>query len=377
MPQKLYLILLLLLCACKKERVFEYPKDLKKITNGNLKSWLEKAPFEGLWDYSGDSNTMIITNFDQVFPFAGKFKNENNNFKGRNYQNGDIYQKELVIFKDPSFGESFVYAALTYKPEELFLRDFYSEMGNVIMSGANAIHDSYTASLSETKVFEKNKKYKTVLYWVSSNNKTYLFGFYQKKNLLFQFGFPANINAKTKVLQKLKQLNNSLGLNIKEWTHLTEEQLEITQEPKSFWKDPFYGLYRKNFLHQLSVKLKNTKFKEASSKLTSAKNVDYLFFYEENKKNYNITFTKEKTALTSLDYEKSLADFEHKNIAGYYDRKLFITKVKTEAETVITYAEIYFKDYSILKITAEYPVNDTKAKAQLFDILENLRIRSY
>jgi len=79
---------------------------------------VKKSPFKGLWNYKGDANTMVVTNIEQVFPFTSKFKN-------KNFKDSDIYEAETIIFKDPTFGESFVYAVLTYEPKKFYLTNFF------------------------------------------------------------------------------------------------------------------------------------------------------------------------------------------------------------------------------------------------------------
>ena len=375
---KILFVLLLLFYSCKKERPFEYSEELNRITGENLKIWLEKSPFNGMWNYSGeDKNAIVITNIEQVFPFLGKFKNENDDFDQNSYPDNDIYQKETIVFKDSSFGESFVYAALIYEPEELFLSDFYSEMGNVVLSGADAIYDSHNARLSETMICENKSDYKAAIYWVSSNYKTYLFGFYQNKNLVFQFGFPCEANQKLKAVQKIKQINHSLGLNIKEWAEITENKLETNQTPKSFWKDPYYPLYKQNFISQLKIKIKNTQFSLQKNQYAREKGVDYLFAYEEGNKEHTISFKLEKTLLSKQEYEKELEGFEYLTMNDLSSKKLFIKKEEVANGQVSNISEIYFKDNSILKIESNYPDNDLKAKNQIVDILSNLRISSY
>lgn len=371
--------LLLLGCQSESAREFEWSEELTKTTGKHLNIWLEKSPFDGKWNESEtNKNTIVIDNIAQVFPFLGKFKNENDNFKNSLGRDSDIYQKKVTVFKDSQFGESFVYAALVYEDQALFLKDYYSEMGNVAFSGKDAIYESYTASLSETMVFGENEKYKTAIYWVNSNYKTYLFGFYQKGKLIFQFGFPCNANEKLKCLEKVKEINSALNLNIKEWAEITEAQLAVNKNPQSFWKDPYRGIYRgKSLLHEVKVKIKNTDFKELKRNLANEKGVDYIFAQENGNKQNMISFKKDETTLNKKQFEDEFKALKYISMNDTSKGKLFITSNKVVNGQVITDTQTYFKNKTTLKIQISYPENDPKAKAQLFDILTNIKISRF
>ena len=375
MKQILFIAILLLVLGCKNKRSFEWTEELEQTTGGDLKEWLKKAPFNGRWDApEKESGKMVFTNIEQVFPFIGKFNNENDDFKGV-YVDGDIYQKETTVFKDSLLGESVVYAALLYEPQELFLRDYYSESGNIILSGPSASNMYYNADLSETLTCENNSEYKTAIYWVDLNAATYLFGFYQKGNLIFQFGFPCTVNEKLKGVQKIKEINLALGLNVKEWSNVTESKLEINKSPKSFWKEPYYGVYEKRSMSQLDLKIENTEFvlQKGQSK---EKGVDYLFAYGDNNA-ISISLSLENTTLTKEEFEDEFEDFKQITLDHIKTRQLFIKKEHIVEGQFITEAAVYFRDNSILKIKSSYPENDVKAKDQLLDILSNIRISIY
>jgi len=374
-----YIVIFLFLClGCQNQRKFEWSKELEQMTNKNITAWIEKSPFNGNWNTNKTSDKITIDNRAQVFPFMGKFKNEANNFRNFSGIDSDIYQKETIIFKDSNFGESFVYASLIYKMEELFLDDFYSENGNPFFSGQNAINQNYSAKLSETMLYNKNDKYKAVVYWVNSNNKTYLFGFSQKEKLLLQFGFPSDLKNKQKGLKKIKEINLALNLNIKEWSQATEEKLEINNNPKSFWKDHYTGIYyNKHTIPEVRIKIRNTNFKELKSKYINQKGVDYIFAYEKEDKKHMISFKRFKTTLNREQYENGFKKSKCVLNKHYGNEKMFITKEKIINGYVIIDTETYFKDHSYLKIQISYPENNIKAKDELLDILTNIKINKY
>jgi len=372
--KKHLILFLLLLLNCHNKKPFEWTDDLKPITGTNLKQWIEKSPFDNLWNsHKNNNDNIVIDNRNQVFPFMGKFKNENNNFK--NYKtNGDIYKEETALFNDSQFGESFVYAALLYNSQELFLQPALSEMGNVAFSGANAINKRYYANLSETKIYNKNKTYKTAIYWVDANRKKYLFGFYQRGQLVFQFGFPCNMNNRSEGLKKIKEINQSLNLNVKEWANAQETDLNINNTPQSFWENPFIGIYHNKYtLPDVQVKTKNTGLKKLNKNLSYQKGVDYVFAHKN--KQLLISFKRETTTVTAQEFVNK---FKHgKQIITNNKDQLFITNEEVKNGQVIMDIETYFKNTSILKIQISYPENDNKAKEQLLDILNNLKIQKF
>jgi len=218
--------------SCNTKKPLEWDNDVANLTNKNLKGWLQKAPFNNEWIIDNNNDdSYVFTNLEQVFPFMGKF----NGFKkDTSKEHANVYEEEIVVFKDTLWGESFMYGMLLYQPTELFLKDYYRERGNIIFSGVNASNEVYTARLSETFLYEKNNKYKAFVYWVKCGYKTYLFGFYQQNQLIFEFGFPCKKDNQLEGLEKLKQINIALGLDIKQWENATINDLQINRYPKSF-----------------------------------------------------------------------------------------------------------------------------------------------
>lgn len=365
---------ILFIISCDKERPFEWTAELGVITGKDLKSWLQTAPFEGEWDPAADEDgKFLITNIDQVFPFLGKFENADDNFDA-DHNNSDIFSKQTIIFKDPIWGESFVHAVLLYEPEELFLNDYYSEMGNVVFSGADAINESYTARLTETMLYKNNAQYKTGIYWVSANYQTYLMGFYQKGKLVLQFAFPCK--EKGDGLMKIKEVNQVLGLNISEWSKATVAELEVNPTPVSFWKDPYYPLYTSQMLPDLQVKINTTPFEMSVYRIAADYGVDYLFSYDNEAGNYTLSFLREATDLDQVQYEKAKADLKSIPIENDNGRVYIVDKTAADGHIHLK-AETYLRDNKFVKIVAEYPISDSSAENQVQEILNSLRIRRF
>ena len=366
----------LALTSCKEERKFEWTKDLEQIVEPNLKDWLKKSPFTGLWnEQKNDGDKIVFDNRDQVFPFMANFKNENNNFQ-YSPERDKFYQQEALLFKDNKFGESFVYGALLFEPEELFISKSYSEMGSVVFSGQNAINERYYAELAETMISNKNNNYKTAIYWVRSNSKTFLFGFYQKGKLIFQFGFPCSEEEKDKGLNKIKEINQKLNLNIKEWNNATQEDLTINKNPKSFWRDPFLGIYMGEYdLPDIQLKIKNTDFKSLPKEIVERENKDYIFAQGNGDQQSSISFKREKTEATKQKFEDKLED--KPQILTNTGEKLFITQEDLVNNQKSMQMEVYTKNKSFVTVEISFPHENLKVKEQLFDILKNLKIRKF
>lgn len=366
-----HIIILFTLFSCTKEREFKWNENIKLITEGNLKTWIRKAPFENEWDpHKGKGNNeYVITNEAEVFPYMGKFKNINDNFTSK-----DLYQKEFVIYKDSKWGDLFVYAALQYDNQELYLDNNYSEPLNPFTSGGmNAINQYSTAQLNETHLVAKNQEYKANVYLVYASGVDFLFGFYQQGQLLFEVGFPCKYENRKEGLKKLQQINEALNLNIKEWDSKNIADLEINNNPISFWDDPYIGLYRGEYLtHSLNVNLKNTPFVKSGTE----KGIDYIFAYENTYGYSLITFKLEATSFNSTTYEENNKD-QHVLDTKPLTQKVFITKQKVIDGNVFGEAETYFRDSKILKIGFQYPKEDKLAKKQIDNMLANLKIHKY
>ncbi|MDC7222968.1 MAG: hypothetical protein PQJ60_04455, partial [Spirochaetales bacterium] len=260
------LLLLLLVFGCTPRRQFKWTADLVQTLGGkDLVPWLQQSPFEGEWHAKESTKDVFYSdNIRQVFPFMAGFENENAYY--RDYYNtltggGKLYEETKLVFKDPQFGESFVYAGLIYNYEELFIKSFYSEAGNPLFS-QGYVSESYDSKLFETFLIHREENYKTALYWVESNNQTYLSGFYQKDRLIFQFAFPCEKDNSSRGLEKVREISRSLDLNVAEWEEAGVDSLEINPDRESFLKDPFLGVYHIRILPMLEIKFRESDFKQ-------------------------------------------------------------------------------------------------------------------
>lgn len=375
-------LLFIVACDTKPQPYKDYRWDpeIEKLKGDNLKDWISKAPFKGKWDpaKTEDGASVLTTNEEQLFPFIGIYKKED----GVLNKAEDVYQTSRMFFKDDKKGESFVHATLLTHDEELYVSNFYSEMGNVAFSGANAINESYRATLLETNVIKQDdNSAKSGVYWVQTNGSSYCMLFYQKKNLVVQVAFPCVKNDKQKAASKIKDINEALSLNVPSWTILKPEDLEINNSPKSFWKDPYVQLFRNKqyiLLNDLRVKLIPTKFERLRR---SDAGIDYQYEYEGSKGPVKLLFTKKETLLNSIEYkqkkekEKEFTSTLEYNYGYEIDRKIYIKSIQKEGFTYNT-SETYFKDNSILEIAYSYPTNDKEAKETIENILSKLKIFS-
>ncbi|WP_375580451.1 hypothetical protein ABWH96_05280 [Marivirga tractuosa] len=229
---KVVVFVCLVMVSCGRKP--EWNEEIAKMTNKDIKSWLKTAPFEGLWDPHGNasSDEIVFTNVQSVFPFMGKYKNSGDSLDDKE----DIYSKDFYVFKDSTFGESFVHATLLYEGQPLYLESSYRESANIIFSGAASAGQYTSSSLEETKLIAENKQYRTGVYWVEQNYDYFLMGFYQKDNLVFQVAFPCPKKEASKGLDKLKEVSSVMNLNIKEWENASVKDLRKSHKTSSFWK---------------------------------------------------------------------------------------------------------------------------------------------
>lgn len=365
------------LVSCGQSRDVELPEDIKQITHGDLNAWLKKTPFEGLWDPAEDkkANTIVITNVHQVFPFIGKLKNasdDNKNFTG---QDGDIHEDAWQVFKDPKWGEVVTYAQLAYAPEELFLSPSYSEMGNPAFSGSQDIKLSYSGNLTATQVIDRKGDSKAAIYWVNSNMQTYLMGFYQNQNLVFEVAFPCKIEEKAMCLGKLKDINKKLQLNISSWDNASIDMLQPSDNKDSFWLDPYTGIFPDEYeIPSVRVKTRFTDFKLQNLNVPQY-NAAYLFSYENSYGLHYIGFNKEPSPLNRAEFDKAHETQKHIE-AGSLDVKIYLSESEKDNLHQIE-ATAYMKNKQRLTINASYPIKDPDARDEIMDILEHLKIAQF
>lgn len=225
-----FLIPLFLLVGCGGN--FNWDKDVANITGKNLEKWLRKAPFTNEL-----SQKDKITNITSLFPFLGQYYQGQGRIVPLHSSHLDtvVYKQETVIYQDPAWGELFLHAMLLHKKDEVFLNNFYSESGNPFFE-ENAMEIFHVANLYETKVASKNDRYKTAIYWAGTGNKSYLLGFYQQGQLVMEATIPLIDSDTTRVLNKLKEVNKELNLNIPEWEQANPADLRESGTVGTFWK---------------------------------------------------------------------------------------------------------------------------------------------
>lgn len=367
------LVILFLLQGCDHKTYLE-SDEVTAITNGDLAAWTKSAPFNNYWNPQADSNgNMVLTNQQEVFPFLGKFKNDMGTLAFlTNPELETVYERSTSIFKDETWGESFTHATLLYEPTELFLSPFYSEGANIAFSGMSGINDRYSSNLAETQIATKNKNYKTALYWVQSNQQQYLSGFYQKDQLAFQFAFvfTDTINS----IQKIKEINTTMNLNIPEWNNITPENLAINDQPTSFWQDPYLDLYHTSFLAELQVPLKQTDYKLQPVGQSDEAGVDYLFI-KNSTPDSQLSFKSIATDKSSLSYQELMQD---KDLPTYYNEfkeEMYLTVEREDKGIITLEAQGYFTNNRILIVKTQFSETDSTARREFENLLKTWRKR--
>jgi len=359
-------------CSGSSNRDFEWPADIAALTGKDLGEWLRRSPFTNELSQKED-NKVVFTNARQVFPFMGRFNNAVGELRyARNDADNPIYQEEAVLYQDPEWGDLFVSAALLYDAEEVFLDSYYSESGNILFGGVDAGMDRHTASLRETAVFSRSGPNKAACYWAATAGGSYLLGFFQQGNLVFETAIPLRGADTLATLDKLKEISDKLGLDVPAWQQATVAQLAATDTRETFWKDPFTGIYfdPASFLNRVMLKIKDTPFREAQP----APSGDHYFSYEGE--SGLVMFATEVKA-TSEDREAF--DAVGKDLPAYETngQRLYYEEHPAKGSRVTGVARTYFKEGQYLEIRYAYPQNDETAKATLHGVLQHVKVRRF
>ncbi|WP_313368161.1 hypothetical protein [Sphingobacterium mizutaii] len=347
---------------------FQWNDEVATLTGKDLKSWLRNAPFSN--ELKGNDNEVMFSNAEQVFPFLGKYYNSVER-QTKNYsdpETGHIYQTETILFQDPHWGDLFVNAALMYNNDELYLSDSNIETGDPMFEGKDAVFNTYHGGLMETAVHSKAQDTKNGLYWGSNSTKVYLLAFYQKNNLAFEVAVPLIGQDTLATLNKLKEVNTALGLNVPEWANAQLKDLNPLDNNGTFWKDPFQGFFAVDyFIQTVFLKILDTDFKEEQS----SSDEDIHQFSANN--NGGTAKFSVKTAPSTLNFEdfekkyKDLAHYEYFHKKVYYEEKESGNEVQGKA-----YA-FYSKD-KVLEFEFSYPKNNPELKKQMHSILKYVKI---
>lgn len=347
---------------------FQWNDEVATLTGKDLKSWLRKAPFSN--ELKGNDNEVMFSNAEQVFPFLGKYYNSVEQQK-KNYSDpeaGQIYQTETILFQDPHWGDLFVNAALMYNNDELYLSDSNIETGDPMFEGKDAVFNTYHGGLMETAVHSKAQDTKNGLYWGSNSTKVYLLAFYQKNNLAFEVAVPLIGQDTLATLNKLKEVNTALGLNVPEWANAQLKDLNPLDNNGTFWKDPFQGFFAVDyFIQTVFLKILDTDFKEEQS---SSDEDIHQFSANNNGGTAKFSVKTAPSTLNFEDFEKKYKDFAHYE---YFHKKVYYEEKESGNEVQGKAYAFYSKD-KVLEFEFSYPKNNPELKKQMHSILKYVKI---
>lgn len=347
---------------------FQWNDEVATLTGKDLKSWLRKAPFSN--ELKGNDNEVMFSNAEQVFPFLGKYYNSVEQQK-KNYSDseaGHIYQIETILFQDPHWGDLFVNAALLYNNDELYLSDSNIETGDPMFEGKDAVFNTYHGGLMETAVHSKAQDTKNGLYWGSNSTKVYLLAFYQKNNLAFEVAVPLIGQDTLATLNKLKEVNTALGLNVPEWANAQLKDLNPLDNNGTFWKDPFQGFFAVDyFIQTVFLKILDTDFKEEQS---SSDEDIHQFSANNNGATAKFSVKTAPSTLNFEDFEKKYKDLAHYE---YFHKKVYYEEKESGNEVQGKAYAFYSKD-KVLEFEFSYPKNNPELKKQMHSILKYVKI---
>lgn len=355
--------------TANKKKEFSWDSEVASMTGKDLKEWLRKAPFQNELKAEGD-NKILFTNAEQVFPFIGKYYNsvELQRINSGNPQQDHIYQTESILFQDPKWGDLFVNGVLLYSNDELFLNNGEVSMGDPLFEGKDAVFNTYHSDLSETQVHSKTDNSKNALYWGYASNRSFLLAFYQKANLAFEAVIPLINNDSLGTLNKLKELEQAMGLKIPEWANATVDQIAATSGSGTFWNDPFLGIFMvKQFMPSVFLNMRYTDFKEQPSPEDS-----YTFKAMNGSAEADFKIALVPNSLDKESFEKQHKDLPHYE---YFYQKTYYQEEQQGDRTVGKAYCFYTKDKS-LEINFSYPSQDEKLKSQVHMILKYLKVNT-
>jgi len=365
------LLTLILLVSCDRQtrvtKDFVWDEDIKELTGGSLHGWLQKAPFDNEFG-KADGKNIVLTNADQVFPFMGRYYNAIEELSKDYNVDTVIFQQTEILFGDSVWGDLFLHATLLYDDQEVFLSNSYYEMGSPFFGGVEAATDMHESSLSETAVVAKHPEYKTGIYWAWANYQHYLLGFYQQGQLVFETVVPLRGDTLA-TLNKLKEINQSLGLNIPEWKNAGTADLQRVEQPKSFWQDPFLGIYPSEFGNDVYLKTKDTPFVQDDK----GRKGDYYFSYPSKAGDVFFYTTMLQTEQSKEDFNKAnkkMTKYQYSNDDIFYEEH-------PENGYVSGLAKTYFMGNRCLEIHFGYPENDKEAKQRVHGVLKHIKMLNY
>lgn len=377
MRYTLTILSIIFLVSCNNGPTFTWNPEVKEIISGDLDNWLKAAPFEGLWDPNDNNEGKVyITNTREVYPFMGELINKNDNLLYSNEKYKPFHKEQFKVYKDDIWGESVVYAGLLYEPEELFMRKSYSKSANMLVDGMASMNSRNYASLEETVLYANTPSYKTAVYWVDGNNKTYLMGFYQKDQLAFQVAFPCSQNEKEKGIKQLQRIAQEMNLDIPAWKTATANDLEVDESGKSFWKDPYKSLfYTVSMMSPLKINVEETIFEGEEIEGDRMGTTGHSITHRKGNKTYTLDITKESTEMSQLQFHESE---KSKILKGADNReRKYIFETTQEGGTTTKTAKTYYKDNTLFVITYTYPTGDEANSDVLDSILRITKINSY
>lgn len=363
-------LLFVMSCDNNHPKEFVWNEQIAALTGKNLDDWLRQAPFDNELK-KREKDKIILTNAKQVFPFMGRYYNAIEELhEDHTPSDTAIYRQTEVLFQDPVWGDLFLSATLLYDDQEVFLGSSYMETGNSLLDGTGDVTETHSASLYETSVLARHNSYKTGIYWVSANFSSYLLGFHQQGQLVFEAAIPLLGTDTLATLNKLKEVNEKLNLNISEWANASVEQLHTVEEPKYFWTDPFTGIYLGEYmLNEVYLKTKDTPFIQ----INTAPKGDHYFSYQSPKGLVELYTKLQKTDAEEADFNKT---YQKTDSYQYGHQQVFYEEKFSEGYVIGT-AKSYFKDNQYLEIHYRYPESDGEAKIQIHDILKYIKVNKF
>ncbi|WP_138090301.1 hypothetical protein [Sphingobacterium daejeonense] len=195
-------------------------------------------------------------------------------------------------------------------------------------------------------------------------------GFYQQGQLVFEAVVPLLGTDTAAAINKLGEINKNLNLNIPEWENVSSSALRVNDEPKTFWNDPYVGLYMNEYtMDQVYLKTKNTKLELSNQKEKG----DYYFSYQAPQGLVELYTELKPITKNETDFNKANAN-QSKYLNGL--QQIFYEE-QSSGNFVQGIAKTYTKDNKYLELYYSFPEKDEEVRKTIHEILKYLKIFKY
>ena len=284
------------LAACERERPFARTPDLEARLGGrDLQAYVEAAPFDSLWQPYADRERgeLVFTNTSDVFPWLGGLRNDRDDGDDFRLGEDETHQHAVAFFKDTTWGDSFVEAALLYEPEAVRLEEYYGRHGNPFFGGFGTA--SYHSArlrptpLSDVAAGTPADTVKTRTYLTTAHDVRYVVGLAQRGRLVVQWAFPCDRGAEADCARHVETIATALRLDDGVWAEVAADDLTEVADARlgasatpidgDFWRDPYVAVLTEAFVPRVHLRIGGTPFRRMGAAYERERGAEVAFAY--------------------------------------------------------------------------------------------------